>query len=146
MTTTKRPVPASETVSAVMKRVRTKNSKPEVLIRKVLHEMGLRYRLHRKDLPGRPDVVFGPAKVAVFVDGCFWHHCPEHGTLPKNNREWWAAKFKRTRERDREKDEQLKALGWLPVHVWEHEDPYEAATRIAGIVKSRRNSRVSSSR
>ena len=99
--------------------------------------MGLRYRLHRKDLPGKPDIVFGPVRVAVFVDGCFWHHCPDHGTIPKNNREWWIEKFERNRERDLRKDSQLIELGWLPVHIWEHMEPLQAAEEISRIIKER---------
>ncbi len=99
--------------------------------------MGLRYRLHRKDLPGKPDIVFGPVRVAVFVDGCFWHHCPDHGTIPKNNREWWIEKFERNRERDLRKDSQLIELGWLPVHVWEHTEPSQAAEEISRIIQER---------
>ena len=122
-----------------MRKMPTRNSKPELLIRTQLHAKGLRYRLHRKDLPGKPDIVFGPSKVAVFVDGCFWHNCPEHGTIPKNNREWWKEKFQRNRERDIRKDRQLKEMGWLPIHVWEHEDPDTAARNIDQLVKERLN-------
>ena len=120
-----------------MKRMPTKDSKPELRLRKAIYGLGFRYRLHRKDLPGKPDIAFGPAKVAVFVDGCFWHNCPEHGTIPKNNREWWLEKFQRNRERDTLKDEQLKEMGWLPVHVWEHEDPDTAARNIKKLIKER---------
>lgn len=114
------------------------DSGPEMELRCVLHRLGLRYRVHRRDLPGTPDVAFGPARVAVFVDGCFWHACPDHGVLPRNNRAWWRAKLEATRERDHRKDEDLRSLGWLPVHVWEHEDPEEAAFRIRSIVEVRR--------
>ena len=120
-----------------MKRMPTKDSKPELRLRKAIYGLGFRYRLHRKDLPGKPDIAFGPAKVAVFVDGCFWHNCPEHGTIPKNNREWWLEKFQRNQERDMLKDEQLKEMGWLPIHVWEHEDPDTAARNIKKLVKER---------
>ena len=104
---------SSKEVSERMKRMPTKDSKPELRLRKAIYGLGFRYRLHRKDLPGKPDIAFGPAKVAVFVDGCFWHNCPEHGTIPKNNREWWLEKFQRNRERDTLKDEQLKEMGYL---------------------------------
>ena len=127
----------SKEVSERMKRKPTKDSKPELRLRKAIYGLGFRYRLHRKDLPGKPDIAFGPAKVAVFVDGCFWHNCPEHGTIPKNNREWWLEKFQRNRERDTLKDEQLKEMGWLPVHVWEHEDPDTAARNIKKLIKER---------
>jgi DNA mismatch endonuclease (patch repair protein) len=96
------------------------STKPELMLRRALHAQGLRFRLHRRDLPGTPDIVLPRARLAVFVDGCFWHACHEHGTLPKNNREWWAAKLARNVERDREKDDALKTMGWLPLHVWEH--------------------------
>ena len=122
-----------------MKNMPVRDSKPELLLRKALHKMGLRYRLHRKDLPGKPDIVFGSSKVAVFVDGCYWHNCPEHGTIPKNNREWWKEKFQRNRERDNRKDAQLKEMGWLPIHVWEHEDPDTAARNIEKLIKKRLN-------
>src|SRR5690606_6808375 len=86
-----------------------------------LHSRGLRFRVNFRGLPGTPDVVLTRARLAVFVDGCFWHHCPEHGALPKNNREWWMAKFEATAARDRRKDGELASAGWLPLHFWEHE-------------------------
>jgi DNA mismatch endonuclease (patch repair protein) len=115
-----RPVPKSAGVSAQMSRMPRSSTKPELMLRRALHARGLRFRLHRRDLPGTPDIVLPRARLAVFVDGCFWHACGEHGTLPKNNREWWAAKLARNVERDREKDEALRTLDWLPLHVWEH--------------------------
>ena len=87
----------------------------------------------------KPDITFRPSKVAVFVDGCFWHNCPEHGTILKNNCAWWLEKFQRNQERDKRKDEQLKEMGWLPIHVWEHEDPDTAARNIEKLVKERLN-------
>lgn len=105
-----------------MSRMPTSSSGPEVAFRKALHAAGLRFTLHRRDLPGRPDVVLSRAKLAIFIDGCFWHACEEHGTIPKNNRDWWRRKFEGNRERDRRKDEALIVQGWLPVHFWEHED------------------------
>lgn len=94
-----------------------------------MHALGLRFRVGVK-LPGSPDVVLTRAKIIVFVDGCFWHACPEHGVVPKNNREWWSAKLTRNVERDRQKDAELRALGWVVLHVWEHEDPVRAAEAI----------------
>ena len=129
--------PLNNRVSAQMKKMPTRDLKPEVLIRQQLHRLGLRYRIHRKDLLGKPDITFRPSKVAVFVDGCFWHNCPEHGTILKNNRAWWLEKFQRNQERDKRKDEQLKEMGWLPIHVWEHEDPDTAARNIKELVKKR---------
>lgn len=109
-------------MSAQMSRMPTASSRPEVAFRKALHAAGLRFTLHRRDLPGRPDVVLSRAKLAIFIDGCFWHACEEHGTLPKSNRDWWRRKFEGNRERDRRKDDALVAMGWLPVHFWEHEE------------------------
>jgi DNA mismatch endonuclease, patch repair protein len=106
------------------------SSGPEVALRRELHRRGLRFRINHPGLPGRPDVAFTRARVAVFVDGCFWHRCPDHGTLPRNNRDWWTAKLDRNVERDHEKDTALGDLGWLVLHVWEHESVTTAADRI----------------
>jgi DNA mismatch endonuclease Vsr len=110
--------------------MRRAGTTPELALRRELHRRGLRFRVNLAGLPGRPDVAFTRAKLAVFVDGCFWHRCPEHGVLPKHNGAWWLAKLDRNVERDREKDAALTALGWLVVHVWEHEDVRAAADRI----------------
>ncbi len=121
--------PLSATVSAQMRRMPRKESGPELQLRRAMHRLGLRFRT-QAPLPGRPDIVLTRAKIAIFVDGCFWHRCPEHATAPKNNAEWWDAKLSRNVIRDREKDEAIRSLGWTPVHVWEHENPDEAAHRI----------------
>lgn len=121
-----------------MRRMGRANTAPEMALRRALTRAGLRYRLHRLDLPGRPDICFGPPKVAVFVDGCFWHGCPEHGVMPKANQEFWAEKLAANQARDRAKDRELLDRGWLPVHVWEHDDPAAATARIAAIVAERR--------
>ncbi|MET8909189.1 very short patch repair endonuclease [Micromonospora sp. NPDC004551] len=113
-----------------MKRVRRASTKPELLIRKELHRRGLRFRVNHPSLPGRPDIALTRARLAIFVDGCFWHRCPNHGVMPKNNREWWEAKLRRNVERDREKDAALSALGWHVRHFWEHEDPGKVAEEI----------------
>jgi DNA mismatch endonuclease (patch repair protein) len=84
-------------------------------------------------------VLFGPAKVAVFVDGCFWHGCPEHATWPKNNAEFWRTKIEGNRRRDRDTDARLASAGWAAVRVWEHEDPLEAAARVRNVVLARRS-------
>ena len=110
-------------------------------IRRLLHSMGLRYRVDVrpvKEVRRRADTVFGGAKVAVFVDGCFWHCCPEHGTLPATNADYWVTKLHRNAERDRETDSLVKAAGWRVIRVWEHVDPNTAAARIARSVRSRR--------
>jgi DNA mismatch endonuclease (patch repair protein) len=106
-----------------------RDSIPELRIRRTLHRHGLRFRLHLA-IPGRPDIVLTRARIAIFVDGCFWHACPEHGVLPKNNREWWQQKLARNVERDRENDAALANDGWIVLHVWEHEEPETAADRI----------------
>jgi DNA mismatch endonuclease (patch repair protein) len=95
-----------------------------------MHRLGLRYRLHPKGLPGRPDIALTRAKIAIFVDGCFWHGCPTHGTAPKNNSDWWRTKIKGNAARDRAKDQALEAMGWAAVHVWEHENATEVAGQI----------------
>ena len=125
-----------------MQRMPRADSGPELALRRQLHAFGLRYRLRRPSLPGRPDIMFTRARVACFVDGCFWHACPEHGTMPKNNRDWWTAKLEANRERDERKDHELADLGWLVVHVWEHEDMTLAAQRIAALLDGRSRSRM----
>ncbi|MBU17951.1 MAG: very short patch repair endonuclease [Chloroflexi bacterium] len=125
-----RPPPSSEQVSQQMKRMPRKNSGPEVRLRRELHSRGLRFRVNLRGLPGTPDIAFTRAKIAVFVDGCFWHRCPEHGVLPKANRDWWREKLDRNVERDRRKDGELEDLGWLSIHVWEHDDPSTVADGI----------------
>lgn len=129
------------TTSQRLSRQRTRDTAPEVAIRSIVHRTGLRYRIHVRPLPflrREADMVFGPAKVAVFVDGCFWHQCPAHATQPKSNGAWWAAKLKRNIERDLETDQTLRANGWDPIRIWEHEDPREAAKRIEAAVRARR--------
>ena len=127
--TRKGPTPLNEQVSIQLSRMPVTDTRPELLLRSAMHSLGLRFRVAVK-LPGRPDVVFTRAKIAVFVDGCFWHACPEHGVMPRNNREWWQQKLNRNVARDREKDAELQALGWEVIHVWEHEDPVQAASLV----------------
>jgi DNA mismatch endonuclease (patch repair protein) len=94
----------------------------------------------------RADVVFRRARVAVFVDGCFWHGCPEHGTVPKANRIWWQAKIAANKERDRDTDRALQQARWQSVRVWEHEQPTRAADRIERILRTRSVPRTEQSR
>ncbi|WP_330330641.1 very short patch repair endonuclease [Streptomyces sp. NBC_00536] len=113
----------------------------EKALRSALFAAGLRYRVHRRPLKGvrrEADIVFGPARVAVFVDGCFWHGCPEHVTWPKNNAEFWRTKIEGNRARDLDTDARLAEAGWLSVRVWEHERADEAAVRVAAVVRERR--------
>jgi DNA mismatch endonuclease (patch repair protein) len=133
-----RPPASSLAVSRFMSTVGRKDTRPELALRRELHARGVRFRLHSPGLPGRPDVVLVRVRMAVFVDGCFWHACPDHGVAPKANAEWWAAKLKANRERDLRNDERLAALGWTPVHVWEHEDPAVVADRLAATWRQRR--------
>jgi DNA mismatch endonuclease (patch repair protein) len=115
---------------AVMQANRSKNTVPELALRRELHRMGLRYRIDARPIPALPrraDIVFRGSKVAVFVDGRFWHRCPEHGTLPKSNVAFWETKLTRNVERDRESDEALILAGWLVVRVWEHDISAQAA-------------------
>lgn len=102
---------------------RAKDSKPELILRKALWNGGFRgYRLHYKKIPGRPDITFVSKKVAIFVHGCFWHHCPKcNYPLPKNNTEFWKAKFDRNIARDKQKKADLKRLGWTVLTVRECE-------------------------
>jgi DNA mismatch endonuclease (patch repair protein) len=113
------------------------SSGPELEVRRALHRRGLRFRVNYRALPGRPDLAFTRARLAIFIDGCFWHQCPEHATLPRNNREWWLAKLNRNVERDGEKDAALRALGWRVLHVWEHENSGEVCDRIEREWRSR---------
>ncbi len=124
-----------------MAKLGRRDTQPELAIRSELHRRGLRFRVDRPPLPGlrsRADIVFGPARVAVYVDGCFWHSCPEHGTRPKANAEWWEQKLKRNHERDAETDRTLRENGWEVVRIWEHEDPVEAADRITRVLRNRK--------
>jgi DNA mismatch endonuclease (patch repair protein) len=119
-----------------MSATRRRDTRPELAVRSALHRLGLRFRVDRPiPLPGRrpvrPDVVFGPRRVCVFVDGCFWHGCPLHGTRPAANVAYWQPKLDRNVARDKEVDDALAAAGWTVVRVWEHEDPVAAADRIA---------------
>lgn len=132
-----RPRPLNEAVRRQMQSMPRVDTGVEVALRRELHRLGLRYRVHVRALPGTPDIALTKARVAVFVDGCFWHRCPQHGTSPKNNSAWWAAKLDGNVVRDRRKDMQLQDLGWTPIHVWEHEDPAVAAGEIYRIWRER---------
>jgi DNA mismatch endonuclease (patch repair protein) len=121
-----------------MQATKQRDTKPELLLRRELHRRGLRYRVDAPVLPGsrrRADIVFRKAQVAVYVDGCFWHSCPEHGTAPKANSKWWSEKLAANLARDRATDVELDAAGWAVIRVWEHESPLEAADRIESVVR-----------
>ena len=106
-----------------MRRVKGKDTGPELTVRRLLHGLGFRYRLHRRDLPGAPDLVFPSRRAALFVHGCFWHghDCARGARAPKQNAEYWAAKIRRNRTRDAETERALAALGWRAIVVWECE-------------------------
>ena len=103
-----------------MSRIRSRDTRPEIELRKALWQQGLRYRLEY-DLPGRPDLAFIGPRVAIFVDGCFWHGCPVHYSAPSTRQEFWARKLRDNVERDLGVDDTLNRLGWRPFHVWQHE-------------------------
>ena len=110
---------SKETRSRIMSAIRSINTKPEIILRKALWSKGLRYRIHYGK--EKIDIAFPGKKLAVFVDGCFWHGCPLHSHLPKSNQQYWLPKLKRNIERDQQKNERLKASGWVVLRFWEHE-------------------------
>lgn len=137
-----RVIPSSHEASKRMARVPQKGTKAELVLRRKLHSPGLRYRLHLTLLakPRRvADIVFPRARIVVFVDGCFWHGCPEHVTWPKSNADFWRAKIEANRLRDMDTSQRLASQGWKIVRVWEHENPDDAANRIAELVAANRN-------
>jgi DNA mismatch endonuclease (patch repair protein) len=126
----------------------SRNTRPELELRSALHRTGLRFRVHVRPLAGvrrEADVVFPKARVAVFVDGCFWHGCPEHGSWPKANADWWREKIEANRRRDADTDERLRDAGWMVIRMWTHEDPVSKSAEIAEMVRRRgtTNSRAS---
>lgn len=137
------PMPSSDAVSVRMRANRRRDTHPETALRSALHGRGLRYRVDFPiRLPGRrpvrPDIVFTRAGICVFVDGCFWHCCPAHGVAPARNVGYWRPKLARNVARDRAVDEALGREGWIVLRVWEHEDPDDAAAKIASIATARR--------
>ena len=137
--TAKRPHAASESIRKRMQSTLQRDTPAEICVRRILHAMGLRYRVDTKPLansPRRADIVFRRAKVAVFVDGCFWHGCPEHGSWPRTNAAFWREKINANKKRDLDTNRQLEERGWLVVRVWEHEDPKRGAQRVARTVRA----------
>jgi DNA mismatch endonuclease, patch repair protein len=118
-----------ETRSRMMSRIGPRNTRPELTVRRLLHGMGFRFRLHRRDLPGRPDIVLPRHGVAVFVHGCFWHRHPgcANCTTPKTRPEFWADKFRKNVARDARKMQELRTAGWRVLTVWECETEHLAA-------------------
>ena len=118
---------------------RPRDTAPEVALRSALHRAGLRFFKHRRPVAGlrcEADIVFPGRRVAVFVDGCFWHGCPEHATFPKTNAEWWARKLDANRRRDLANENALTAAGWTVVRIWEHESMANAVNRVHAVLVS----------
>jgi DNA mismatch endonuclease (patch repair protein) len=135
------PEPRDANATAIGKANRRRDTKPEVVLRSALHRRGLRFRndllLRCGGVKVRPDIVFTKRRVAVFVDGCFWHGCPDHMHMPKSNQDYWVPKLNRNMERDRRVDLALEADGWTVVRVWEHDELAEAVERVIAAVDAR---------
>lgn len=113
----------TETRSRIMSAIRSKNTKPELIVRRLLGDLGVRgYRLHSKKIPGRPDISFRTKGIALFIHGCFWHRCPVCSKqYPKSNRSYWMPKLRANVERDKRKEKELRKAGWKVLVIWEHE-------------------------
>ena len=136
---------SSPAVRRVMQGNRSRDTKPEIAVRCAVHAMGMRYRVATRPLAGvrrTADLVFRRAKVAVFVDGCFWHGCPKHHAPPKTNAGYWATKIDGNRVRDRHTTALLRAAGWIVLRFWSHEDPLSVADRIVDVVQRRNREKV----
>lgn len=140
------PPASSPGARAIMRGNRGRDTRPELELRSILHRRGFRYRVafhlragHRRV---RPDLVFVGLKVAVYVDGCFWHMCPVHGSVPRTNRLYWEPKLRRNAERDREATAALEADGWRVVRLWEHVPAAEMAAIVVGALRQRRSAAV----
>lgn len=122
----------------VMRGNRSRDTRPEMAVRSAVHRRGLRYKVSARPLTGlrrSADLVFVKARVAVFVDGCYWHGCPEHYVPSITNREYWAEKISRNRDRDADTDARLVAAGWRPIRVWAHDDPEKVADLILQVIR-----------
>lgn len=138
-------VPAASSQAALkrMKSTRRRDTAPEVALRTILFRMGLRYRVDTKPLRSlrrKADILFTQAKVAVYIDGCFWHGCPLHATWPKENAEFWRQKIEANQRRDADTAHQLQQAGWTVLRVWEHEASEMAAERVYSTVQAARAS------
>ncbi len=134
--------PSSAEASRRMAKVRQKGTDAEMALRRELYRIGLRYRVDYEVLkkPRRvADVAFPKLRVAVFVDGCFWHGCPEHASWPKQNSEFWRQKIEANRQRDMDTNERLDRIGWTVMRFWQHESPAEAAESVARVVTMARS-------
>ncbi|MGH3024824.1 MAG: very short patch repair endonuclease, partial [Gaiellaceae bacterium] len=136
------PPASSDVIRTRMINTNRRDTKPELELRSALHRMGYRFRV---DVPingsrRKSDVVFAADRVVVYVDGCFWHGCREHGTIPKQNREWWTDKLEANRTRDADTNGKLVADGWTVLRFWEHEDPQESAAIVSDAILAARRS------
>lgn len=135
-----KPRASSPNVAKQMRQLRTSGTGPETALRKALYRLGLRFRIQYRlpELPRRTlDIAFPAKRVAVFVDGCFWHGCAEHRDIPASNREWWRKKIENNTKRDVDTDRRLAELDWISLRFWEHDDPAEAADRVAKTLQER---------
>ena len=126
---------------ASMQANRSRDTRPELALRRAVHALGLRYRVAARplsDLRRTADLVFSKQRVAVFLDGCFWHGCPQHHTKAAAHSEYWQQKVTRNRDRDQDTNDRLAAAGWTVLRFWEHEDPAKAAQVVAAVVRERR--------
>ncbi|WP_345799803.1 very short patch repair endonuclease [Microbacterium sp. AZCO] len=134
---------SSERVSKSMRSNRGRDTSPELALRRVLHAAGYRYRVDYPPGPDRrrrADIVFTRLRIVVFVDGCFWHSCPVHGTVPKTNVDYWVPKLERNRLRDAETSRALETDGWAVIRIWEHESVAAASALVMGAVNEKRRS------
>lgn len=131
------PRASSASVRRRMQSTKQRDTPCELALRRQLHSLGLRYRIDATvhGTRRRVDIAFPKAKVAVFVDGCFWHGCPQHGTWPKTNAKWWRDKIHRNQQRDRDTDQTLAASGWTVLRFWEHMDPQVSARLVMKALK-----------
>lgn len=124
------------TRSEIMSHVKSKDSKAERALRSALHKKGLRFRLHRRIEGITVDIVFPGSRVAVFVDGCFWHGCPKHATYPKTNQDYWLPKLAENKERDERQTKRLQESGWKVIRLWEHDCLPPAPRVVARIMEA----------
>lgn len=138
------PQATNEGVRRSMRGNKKRDTRPELAVRRIVHAAGLRYRVAAAPMRGvrrTADLLFRPSKVAVFIDGCFWHSCPVHRTSPKANSDYWLPKLERNIDRDKETTRILEDAGWLVLRFWDHQAPEEAAAAIIAAVRDRRGTR-----
>ena len=139
-----RPAAISKAVSGVMRSMPEQSTGPEMAVRRLLHQKGLRYKV-QYPVPGAPrrsiDIAFPGKKVAVFIDGCFWHGCTEHRNIPTHNRDWWQNKIDQNRLRDRDTDEKLRDAGWQVFRFWEHVSADMIVAEVITVAEAKKNNR-----